>query len=262
MNLRSVKSTPAAWPRSILDTIMWPRSLANPFSAARAWARNLPSQCAVCATWPGRRLCDACIAQFAQPRLRCRTCALPLHGGATQCGKCLQSEPALAHCVAAVDYGYPWAGLIAEFKFRADPGWADSLAELMRTTPWAEPLLESADWLIPIPLTTLRLRERGFNQAHSLAAHLHRGKVASGILTRSHAGADQHKLSRAERLRNLSGAFGVDAGSASVILGRHVLLIDDVMTTGATLTAAARALHAAGAGKVSALVLARVPDES
>ena len=235
---------------SFLRTIPW-----------RAWVRQLPSQCAVCATWPAERLCDACIAQFAHPQARCSTCALPVHGGAVQCGHCILHPPLLQRCVAAVDYGYPWAGVLAQFKFRGDPGWASALARLMRSAPWAEPLLEQADLLIPVPLATQRLRERGFNQAWELARHLHSGKARTNLLLRVRSGEDQHALGRSARLHNLQGAFMVDPLRRAELEGKRVLLIDDVMTTGATLHAAAAALQASSAATVSALVLARVDEK-
>ena len=234
---------------SLLRTIPWPQ-----------WVRKLPSQCAVCATWPAERLCDACMAQFARPQTRCMTCALPLHGGAVQCGRCILHAPLLQRCVAAVDYGYPWAGVLAQFKFRGDPGWAPALARLMRSAPWAEPLLEQADVLIPVPLAKQRLSERGFNQAWELARQLQPDKAQAHLLLRVRAGEDQHVLGRSARLRNLHGAFVIDPLRRAELEAKRVLLIDDVMTTGATLHAAAAALHAAGVATVSALVLARVDD--
>ena len=95
---------------------------------------QLPSQCAVCHAWPAQRVCDGCAARFAQPRTRCARCALPVPEGVSQCGACLREPPRVDACLAAVDYGYPWAGAMAEFKFRGDPGWASALATL-RTEP-------------------------------------------------------------------------------------------------------------------------------
>lgn len=245
----------------ILDTTMPSSALLQRFRTWPAWLGQLPSQCAVCASWPAQRLCDACIAQFARPQPRCTTCALPLPGGAHQCGRCVLRPPLLERCVAAVDYGYPWAGVLAQFKFRGDPGWAAALARLMRSAPWAEPLLDAADWLVPVPLAVPRLRERGFNQAWELARQLHPAKANAGLLLRVRGGEDQHALGRMARLRNLQGAFAPDPLRQSALQGKRVLLIDDVMTTGATLHAVAYALHTAGIASVSALVLARVDDK-
>ncbi len=168
----------------------------------------------------------------------------------------------LERCVAAVDYGYPWAGVVAQFKFRGDPAWAAALARLMRSAPWAEPLMDAADWLVPVPLALPRLRERGFNQAWELARQLQPAKADAGLLLRVRSGEDQHALGRAARLRNLQSAFAPDPLRRAALHGKRVLLIDDVMTTGATLHAAACALQTAGIASVSALVLARAEDHA
>ena len=232
----------------------------RPWRTFSAWAARLPSQCAVCGSWPAQRLCEACIARFAQPRARCSTCALPLAGGALQCGQCLRHPPLLDACIAALDYAYPWAGVLAEFKFRGDPAWAAPLASLMRSTPWAEPAIDAADWLIPVPLSPARLGERGFNQAERLARTLSDQKSTHRLLLRLHSGADQRTLNRAQRLRNLQGAFAVDPLLVETLRGRRVVLVDDVMTTGATLHAAAQVLRQAGVAHLTALVLARAPQ--
>ena len=232
----------------------------RPWRTFSAWAARLPSQCAVCGSWPAQRLCEACIARFAQPRARCSTCALPLAGGARQCGQCLRHPPLLDACIAALDYAYPWAGVLAEFKFRGDPAWAAPLARLMRSTPWAEPAIDAADWLIPVPLSPARLGERGFNQAERLARTLSDQKSTHRLLLRVHSGAVQHTLNRAQRLRNLQGAFAVDPLLVETLRGRRVVLVDDVMTTGATLHAAAQVLRQAGVAHLTALVLARAPQ--
>jgi ComF family protein len=220
---------------------------------------HVPSQCAVCRAWPARAVCDGCVARFAQPAPRCRTCAIRVPQGIQRCGECLLRPSPLARCLAAVDYAYPWAGIVGRFKFQEETGWATPLAMLLRSMPWAEPLLDAAHWAIPVPLADARLRERGFNQASLLAHKLARGKTRDDLLLRIRTTDVQHGLDRAARLRNLHNAFAVDPLKAGAIRGAHVVLVDDVMTTGASLGAAARALHDAGAAEVSAIVLARTP---
>jgi ComF family protein len=175
----------------------------------------------------------------------------------TRCGACVTHAPPLDQCLAAVPYAYPWSACIRRFKFQQSPGWAATLATLLRSTPWVEPALEQAHCVIPVPLSAQRLRERGFNQSLELARRLSPRKIDSRLLLRIRHTAPQSELARAERLRNVAGAFAVDPLRSGALRGLRVVLVDDVMTSGASLFAAADALRAAGAAHVTALVLAR-----
>lgn len=217
----------------------------------------LPSQCAVCHAWPTPVLCEACVARFAQPRPRCRSCALQVPQDLEHCGACIKETPPLDLCLAAVTYEYPWSGLVGRYKFGASPGWSMALALLMRSTPWAEPALEAAELVLPMPLSRERLRERGFNQALELARQLAPGKADATLLVRLRDTPAQSSLPRPARLRNVRGAFGVAPGREKEIEGRRLVLVDDVMTSGASLYTAALALRAAGAAHITGLVLAR-----
>ena len=220
-------------------------------------SRALPSQCAVCHAWPSQAVCEACVGQFAQPQSRCRTCALPVPAGLRQCGACVRNPPPLDQALAAVAYAYPWSGLVADFKFYEHTGWAASFATLMRSAPWVEPALEAADVVIPMPLSRERLQERGFNQALLLAQALERAKVTSHVLLRIKDTPPQSALPRNDRLRNVQHAFAVDPLRASQLAGKRVVLVDDVMTSGASLHAAATVLRQAGAKHITTLVFAR-----
>jgi len=220
-------------------------------------SRRLPARCTVCHAWPSQVVCNTCVARFAQPVPRCATCALPVPAGVQQCGACLKEPPPLDACLAAVAYDWPWADCVTQFKFGAQPGWAGALATVMRSTPWVEPALEQAALVVPMPLARERLAERGYNQALLLARHLAPDKTDATLLLRTRHTAAQSALTRAERLQNVQGAFAVEPLRAHELRGRRVVLVDDVMTTGASLRAAASALRLAGAAHITALVFAR-----
>jgi ComF family protein len=202
-------------------------------------------------------VCDACVARFAQPISRCQTCALPVPANVPQCGACLRAPPPLDLCLAAVPYAYPWAGLVTRYKFESQPGWAATLALLLRSAPWVEPALEQADWLLPMPLSRERLQERGFNQSLMLARQLAPDKTRADWLLRIRHTLPQSALPRAQRLRNVDGAFAVDPLRQPELQGRRLVLVDDVMTSGASLFSAARELRRAGAAHITGLVFAR-----
>ncbi len=220
-------------------------------------SQRIPSQCAVCHAWPSQPVCEACVSAFAQPRHRCLTCALIVPADVRQCGTCIVTPPPLDTCLAAVAYAYPWSRLIADFKFQQHPGWAQTFAQLLRAAPWVEPALEAADLVIPMPLSRQRLQDRGYNQAHVLACALDASKVAHGVLLRMVDTPPQRTLSRNERLHAVRQAYAVDPLRTHQLAQRRIVLLDDVMTSGASLHAAARALRQAGAAHITALVLAR-----
>ena len=224
----------------------------------------LSSQCAVCREWPSQPLCEACVARFAQPCARCKCCAASVPPGVTECGDCVTHRPPWDACLAAVPYAYPWSGLISDFKFHGQPSWARPLALLMRSTPFVEPALEQANLILPMPLSRQRLRERGYNQAWQLARHLvpgasrkAAGKLRPDLLLRILDTTPQAGLKRSERLRNLTAAFAVDPLQSAALVAQRVVLVDDVMTSGATLHAACLALRAAGVAHITCIVLAR-----
>ncbi len=248
-------------------------------TAARRWldrqANSLPSQCAVCRSWPCEAVCSACLARFAHPVSRCPGCAqawaFPAEPGAraapARCPDCLREPLPLDGCLAALDYAYPWSRLMQAFKFEAQTGWAGFFAERLRAEPGVDALLRSLepqDWVLPLPLSAERLAERGYNQAWELAQALHRqcqcsAGLDAGLLLRLEHTAPQSALDRAQRLSNVRGAFAADPLRRQGLAGRQVVLVDDVMTSGASLAAAAQALRSAGAHSVFAVVVARTP---
>jgi ComF family protein len=197
------------------------------------------------------------VQRFAQPLPRCQTCALPVPAGMRQCGTCVRKPPPLDLALACVPYAFPWSALVTQFKFQEHTGWAHSFALLLRSAPWVEPALEAADWLLPMPLSAQRLRERGFNQSLLLARALEPAKVRADVLLRVKETAALSSLPRRERQQVVRGAYALEPALAATVQGKRIVLLDDVMTTGASLHEAASVLRRAGAAHLTALVLAR-----
>lgn len=173
------------------------------------------------------------------------------------CGACLTHPHNLHACYAAVDFAPPWTSPIHAFKFGEDPSWARHFSKLMQATPGVTAALEAASFAIPTPLSRERLRERGYNQSLLLAQRLAPDRTLAHALHRLPGTRPQRGLKRAERLHNMKDAFAVEPSWASSIAGQHGIIVDDVMTTGATLQAMAAALRMAGAQRITAIVFAR-----
>ena len=243
-------------------------------------ATQLPSQCAVCRSWCSQRVCSACSALLARPAARCSGCARLLNTGqagrtGAKCGACISAPLGLGYCLAAVDYSYPWDEMVALLKFaRGDPAIARQVADVMAQQAQIVHALSRADLVIPIPLSSQRLRERGFNQSLEIARALavspawqaHGGRPALQIeplwLLRLRDTTPQMGLSSAQRRANVRGVFTVEPKHAGQIRGKHIVLLDDVSTTGATLSAAAQALTLAGAAEINAVVFAKTVSEA
>lgn len=164
--------------------------------------------------------------------------------------------------MVAVDYEPPWDQLLLGFKHGQRPEWAAALADLLARAVSATPTDNPADLVVPVPLSAARLARRGYNQAWELARRVARqqGVPASpGALVRWVDLPQQAQQDRAARLERLQGVFGVPAAARHRVVGRHVALVDDVYTTGATAAEAVRTLLSAGAREVSVWALARTP---
>ncbi len=180
---------------------------------------------------------------------------------ADTCGACIATPPPFDTAVAAVDYSHPWDQLLARFKFHDALDLATPLADLLlqaqRRCGAAHPGL-----LLPVPLAAARLRERGYNQAWELARRLARALACPAdarLLLRIKDTSHQLSLPRDQRAANVRGGFAVEPARRHELQGRHVTLVDDVMTTGATLAEASGALRQAGAANVQVWVVARTP---
>jgi len=213
----------------------------------------LAQDCLLCAAASDHEiLCAACADDLPQlPKPYCPRCALPTPGGEI-CGRCLAKPPYYDATLAAYNYDFPLDKLVQSFKYghRLALGtyFGRQLAALAENI--------KADLIIPLPLHALRLRERGFNQALELARPVGQAlhlPIDSSSCRRTRNTPAQAKLAWRERGKNIRGAFHC----ATDFTGQGIILLDDVMTTGASLDECARTLKLHGAAEVTVLVVAR-----
>lgn len=242
----------------------------------REWANAaldlvFPPLCPLCQTrlGDGRRdpLCGCCwerLDRISPPY--CQLCGRPFmtfqsspeeEGG--RCGECRRRRPPFAYARAAMRYKDTAREVLHAFKFGGKRAIADPLAEIMALAGEAAGLPEAVDCIVPVPLHRSRQAERGFNQSALLARRLGRRwrrPVVEGSLRRTAATCPQTELAADERRKNVRGAFALRRPEQ--IAGRRVLLIDDVLTTGATVSECSRVLLGGGTAAVGVLTAARV----
>ena len=220
----------------------------------------LPGNCLLCGS-PSRRamdLCEPCAQDLPWNTHACAGCALPMDSAVKGlCERCRHRQLAFDGVCAPFLYQDEISRLLSRAKFQAKLTDLALVSELCATRLILEP--EMPDELIPVPLSWRRMVTRGFNQASLIASHYGRRlgiPVRHDLLKRRRHTLAQSGLSRRARLRNLVGAFET-RGDLS---GKSVALVDDVLTTGATVLAASKALRKAGAKRVVVWVCARTPD--
>jgi len=218
----------------------------------------LPPCCILCSLPSGAIcICDACKSELPRPDLHCHQCGLPLGSKLdTTCGACIQAAPPFSRTVFPLLYDFPVDHLVQGLKFRRQLAAGRVLSHLLCETV-VQRELSLPDMLIPVPLHNWRLIRRGFNQAWEIGAYAGRvlevPLLADALKRRRHTSA-QSGLNRKQRRRNVRGAFHWTGWTKPA---RHVALIDDVMTTGTTVSECARVLKRAGARRVDVWVAAR-----
>lgn len=225
----------------------------------------LPPRCLACGCVVERpgALCPDCweAVDFIAPPL-CAACGYPFAfamEAEALCPECIRDRPAYDRARAVMTYDDASKRLLLGFKHGDRTDGAPAYAAWMARAGAA--LVAEADLILPVPLHWLRLFRRRYNQSALLAQALARRcglPVATGLLRRTRNTPPQGHLPRGARRRNVAGAFAAAPGARARLEGRRVLLIDDVLTTGATVEVCARLLKRQGAAAVDVLVLARV----
>lgn len=254
LQLASVKASPPGLSTASMRPL-WGAALLR---RARKWLPQLVAgECEVCHQISRAGVCADCEALFLKPRPRCQRCGLA--SAADVCMACVHKPAPHGRAWVAYDYAFPWDGLILQWKFASRNGLTATLAQALIQELRAHPPAPGS-CLLPLPLSAQRLRERGYNQA-ALLAHELAGALGlpcrSDVLLRPLDRVHQAGLSRAQRNTNLQGVFMVDPRHRPWLQGQRVVLVDDVITTGATLRVAAAELLRSGAAAVDVCALAR-----
>ncbi|MCE3254239.1 MAG: amidophosphoribosyltransferase [Cellvibrio sp.] len=223
-----------------------------------------PAPCLVCGLAdPDYQLlcpeCDRALPRLSQENFLCRCCALPLTSDAPLCGKCLNKPPAFAQSSIAFRYVHPLDYLIHQFKYRRQLSSGKLLAQLLADTCQQSP---RPDFLVPVPIHWRKRWQRGFNQSELMAYWIgkHLDIPVLSACQQKHHHHSQKGLGRAQRLKNLRQTFSVKPGNERKIANAHIALIDDVVTTTATVRTLSELLVKAGAQRVDIWALARTPD--
>jgi ComF family protein len=228
----------------------------------------LPSFCLACdkplGSLPELLFCPECLERlrFIESPL-CPCCGrvyLKAAPGDHHCGTCLATSWHFNRARAIFLYQEPLKEVIHRFKYQGKTACLPSFARFARNLPHLAEMQE-ADWIVPVPLHPTRLRERGFNQALLLARVFFPKdrRVTSNLLVRLRPTEPQASFNGAARRTNLKKAFGVEKPHR--LVGKKILLIDDVFTTGTTVNECAKTLKKAGAAEVMVLTLARVKED-
>ncbi len=220
-----------------------------------------PSRCIFCqqTVTQSIEVCTDCYQSLPHNDVCCERCALPLAdeiNHAVLCGRCIQKMPAFDYAHSLFRYEADVIGLVHQLKFGEKIGHARTISEMLLMK-----LLETdeqPDCLLPVPLHKSRLRQRGFNQSIEISRVISR-KLAIPIehsaVVRQRSTAAQTGLNAKQRQKNIRGAFSV----VSKLPYRHVLIVDDVMTTGVTVNELAMLLKKNGVKRVGVLSIARAP---
>jgi len=212
-----------------------------------------PPQCGGCGK-PGSRWCETCQRSVKILNgILCDVCGLPQDKPGV-CGICLASMPRFRSLRAWAVFDEPVQSALHKLKYRRDLSMGDAIAAEM--LPFVQSLNWKVDLIVPVPLGKQRMRERGYNQVAMIAKPLAMGlglQYSPYMLARRKETRSQVGLSREERHQNVQNAFWADSG----VKGKTVLIMDDVSTTGSTLSSGADAVYAAGAKDVYALTVAR-----
>ena len=224
---------------------------------------SIPSSCVLCNASVKRNisLCHACEADLPIISHACKTCGIPLEETQSICGQCLNSKPDVDYSISLFHYESPIDYLITELKFSHKLSHAKILGSLLKQHLLNNSLHDSyPEAIIPVPLHKKRLIKRGFNQSLEIAKEVTEAleiPIHNNIVQRDKATQAQSELDLKQRKRNIKGCFKLSNKNEMMPAYSHIVIIDDVVTTGATTNELAKVLKLAGVKKVGVWSIAR-----
>lgn len=228
-----------------------------------------PSRCLLCKKTvqkcveiQGVEICPACYQALPHNTNACSRCALPLadDANATLCGRCIKKRPVFDYSKSIFRYEDDIIHLIHQIKFAEKISYTKSIGKILLKTVVEEILPEQGrpDCIIPVPLHNKRLRQRGYNQSTEISRVVSKAtgiSIAHDAVIRKCSTQKQTGLTAKERRKNIKGAYRVN----NVAAYKHVLIVDDVVTTGSTVNELAKVLKRSGVEYIGVLSIARAP---
>lgn len=226
----------------------------------------MPAQCLVCALPSNNKLiCHYCEKKILTQRTYCKHCALALPTSSDYCGDCLAKNYLFEQIHALGDYNNPLAALVKQLKYQQRLIAGELLGALLVTSllqRYSEDQLSQFDFLLAVPLHSKKLRQRGFNQAQIICDHIHQQlgiPMITNQITRCKQTQPQEGLSIKKRALNLDAAFSHKEIATQPLAGKNIVIIDDVVTTGATINSLCKLLKKIGVNSITVFCISRTP---
>ena len=225
----------------------------------------LPTSCIGCGKFQASRICQKCINLLkSQQKNRCSQCALICEKTNATCTNCQNQAPSFDKTICIDCYGGLLTNAVHDYKYKHQVAIAKGLVDTWVEIHGSHHLMSNANLLIPVPMSSQKLYQRGFNQSWELCKWFSKEfkiQTSSSIVRRRHLESNQAQATRNERIKRLETVFGINQIEINLIKNNRIAIVDDVMTTGATLSTIAKLLKDFGAQSVHNWVILRTPHK-
>ncbi|MFM1869296.1 MAG: hypothetical protein RLY99_40 [Pseudomonadota bacterium] len=225
----------------------------------------LPTSCIGCGKFQASRICEKCINLLkSQQKNRCSQCASICDETNATCTNCQNQTPSFDKTICLDCYGGLLTNAVHDYKYKHQVAIAKGLVDTWVEINTNNHLISNVDLLIPVPMSSQKLYQRGFNQSWELCRWFSKEfkiQRSSSIVSRSHLESNQAQATRNERIKRLETVFYINQIQVDMIKNNRIAIVDDVMTTGATLSTIAKLLKDFGAQSVHNWVILRTPHK-